>query len=118
MPGFDLSLLLHGQYHDWLIAGLLVSLKLAATTFVFALPLAVVVALLRLAPNAALRALGAVYVEGIRNVPLLAHLLFWYFGAPELLPDALKERLYAGNVEFISAVVALTLYTAAFMAED
>ena len=118
MPHFDLALVLHGQYHDWLIAGLLVSLKLAATTFVFALPLAVAVALLRLAPHAALRALGAVYVEGIRNVPLLAHLLFWYFGAPELLPDAIKERLYAGNFEFIAGVVALTLYTAAYMAED
>jgi polar amino acid transport system permease protein len=118
MPQFDLALVLHGQYHDWLVAGLRLSLELAGVTFVFALPLAIAVALLRLAPNAALRALGAAYVEGIRNVPLLAHLLFWYFGAPELLPDGLKERLYAGNVEFISAVVALTLYTAAFMAED
>ena len=118
MPQFDLALVLHGQYHDWLVAGLRLSLELAGTTFVFALPLAIAVAMLRLAPNAALRALGAAYVEGIRNVPLLAHLLFWYFGAPELLPDGLKQRLYAGNVEFISAVVALTLYTAAFMAED
>jgi len=118
MPQFDLALVLHGQYHDWLVAGLRLSLELAGVTFVFALPLAIAVALLRLAPNAALRALGAAYVEGIRNVPLLAHLLFWYFGAPELLPDGLKEKLYAGNVEFISAVVALTLYTAAFMAED
>ncbi len=118
MPHLDLALVLHGQYHDWLIAGLLLSLELAGTTFVLALPLAIVVALLRLAPNAALRALGATYVEGIRNVPLLAHLLFWYFGAPELLPDDLKQRLYAGNVEFISAVIGLTLYTAAYMAED
>jgi polar amino acid transport system permease protein len=118
MPHFDLALLLHGQYHDWLVAGLRVSLELAGLVFVLALPLGVVVALLRLAPNRALRAVGAVYVEGIRNVPLLAHLLFWYFGAPELLPDALKERLYAGNFEFVAGTVALTLYTAAYMAED
>jgi polar amino acid transport system permease protein len=118
MPHFDLALVLHGQYHDWLVAGLLLSLKLAATTLVLALPLAVVVALLRLAPNRLVGALGAVYVEGIRNVPLIPHLLFWYFGAPELLPDALKERLYAGNAEFVCATIALTLYTAAYMAED
>ena len=118
MPQFDLALVLHGQYHDWLVTGLLLSLKLAGTTFVLALPLAIVVALLRLAPNAALRALGTAYVEGIRNVPLLAHLLFWYFGAPELLPDGLKQRLYAGSVEFICATIALTLYAAAYMAED
>jgi len=118
MPFFDLDLVLHGQYHDWLISGLVVSLELAAVTFAFALPLAVVVALLRLAPLAALRALGTLYVEAIRNVPLLAHMLFWYFGAPELLPVALRERLYAGSFEFVSAAVALTLYTAAYMAED
>jgi polar amino acid transport system permease protein len=118
MSRFDLALLLHGQYHDWLVAGLLVSLRLAAVVFVFALPLAIFVALLRLAPSRLLRAVGVTYVEGIRNVPLLAHLLFWYFGAPELLPDALKERLYAGNFEFVAGAIALTLYTAAYMAED
>jgi polar amino acid transport system permease protein len=118
MPHFDLNLLLHGQYHDWLVSGLLLSLRLAGLTLLFALPLAIVVALLRLAPSAPLRAVGAVYVEGIRNVPLLAHLLFWYFAAPELLPEGLKQWLYAGNVELVSAVVGLTLYIAAYMAED
>lgn len=118
MPRFDFALLLHGQYHDWLVTGLLVSLKLAAVVFMFALPLAIAVALLRLSPLRPVRALGATYVEGIRNVPLLAHLLFWYFGAPELLPDPVKERLYAGNFEFVAGAIALTLYTAAYMAED
>ena len=118
MPGFDLQLLLHGQYHEWLVAGLLVSLKLAGITIACALPLAIGVALLRLSPWRPLQWLGAAYVEGIRNVPLIAHLLFWYFGAPELLPDALKERLYAGSYEFVAAAIALTLYAAAFMAEN
>jgi polar amino acid transport system permease protein len=115
---FDPHLLLHGQYHDWLLQGLLTSLALTGASLVFALPLAVGVALLRLAPAAPLRAAGACYVEGMRNVPLLAHLLFWYFGAPELLPERARQWLYAGNIEFTSAVVALTLYIAAYMAED
>jgi len=121
VPSFDLSLLLHGQYHDWLLNGLGLSLRLAGTTLLFALPLAVVVALLRLAPLAVLRVIGATYVEGIRNIPLLAHLLFWYFGAPELLPEAARQWLYAGHlgsIEVVSAVIALTLYVAAYMAED
>jgi polar amino acid transport system permease protein len=117
MP-FDFSLLLAGPYHAMLVAGLVLSLQLAGITLVLALPLAIAVALLRLAPAAPLRWAGAAFVETIRNVPLLAHMLFWYFGAPELLPEAMKERLYAGNVEALSAVAALTLYTAAFMAED
>jgi polar amino acid transport system permease protein len=119
MPHFDLDLILHGQYHDWLLGGLLVSLELAGTTLVLALPLAILVALLRLAPNTVLRGLGAVYVESIRNVPLLAHLLFWYFGVSSLLPDAVNAKLNeSGKMEFLSATVALTLYTAAYMAED
>jgi polar amino acid transport system permease protein len=65
-----------------------------------------------------LRAFAWTWVEGIRNIPLLAHLLFWYFAAPELLPQPVKEWLYSGNVEFLSAIVALTLYTSAYIAED
>ncbi|MCX7277820.1 MAG: amino acid ABC transporter permease [Burkholderiales bacterium] len=118
MLNFDLNLLLTGQYHDWLLSGLALSLQLAGITLVLALPLGTVVALLRLSPLRVLRGLGWLYVESIRNVPLLAHLLFWYFGAPELLPDQIKEWLYAGNIEALSAIIALTLYTAAYMAED
>jgi polar amino acid transport system permease protein len=118
MPSFDINLLLHGDYRDWLLAGLSTSLQLAAASWLLALPLSLLVALLRLAPAAPLRWLGTLYVEGLRNVPLLAHLLFWYFAAPELLPTRLKEWLYAGNIEFLSAVVALGTYVAAYMAED
>ncbi|MET0312362.1 MAG: amino acid ABC transporter permease [Burkholderiaceae bacterium] len=107
-----------GQYLDWMLAGLRLSLQLAGITLVLALPLGVTIALLRLSPSRALRAFAWTWVEAIRNVPLLAHLLFWYFGAPELLPDAAKEWLYKGNVEAASAVIALTLYTSAYMAED
>jgi polar amino acid transport system permease protein len=115
---FDLSLLLAGQYRDWLLAGLRLSLELTGVALALALPLAFAIALLRLAPALPLRVLGVMYVEGIRNVPLLVQMLFWYFGAPELLPESLRERLNAGNFEALSAIIALTLYTAAFMAED
>lgn len=118
MPNFHLSMLLSGQYHEWLVSGFVMSLKLSALTFVISLPLAIVVALLRLAPFAPLRALGQVYVEAIRNVPLLAHMLFWYFGAPQLLPLAVRSWLYEHNYEAVSALIALVLYTVAYMAED
>ncbi len=118
MAHFDLALLWSGSYHDWLLAGLALSLQLTAISLMFALPLAMAVALARLSPSRALNWLGVAFVEAIRNVPLLAQMLFWYFGAPEMLPTAWKEHLYAGNIEAISAVVALSLYTAAYMAED
>lgn len=118
MPHFDFSLLLTGEFRAWLVQGFVLSLQLTGLTLVFALPLATFVALLRLTPNKLLRRLGFLYVEGVRSVPLLVHLLFWYFAAPELLPAPLKALLYSGPTEVICAVVALTIYTAAYMAED
>ncbi|MCT9812092.1 amino acid ABC transporter permease [Acidovorax sp. Be4] len=118
MPSFDFSLILSGQYHDMLLAGLRLSLQLLAFSLLLSLPLAIVVALMRMSPSAPLRALAATYVEVVRSIPLLAHMLFWYFAAPELLPEAAREWLYAGPVEAICAVMALVTYTAAYMAED
>jgi polar amino acid transport system permease protein len=115
---FDFSLLTSGKYHDWLLHGVAVSLELTVVSLILALPLAVLVALCRLAPAKILNGIAFAFVEAIRNVPLLAHLLFWYFGAPELLPDDIKQWLYEGNIEFVSGVVGLTFYTSAYMAED
>lgn len=121
MPELDFTPLLHGQFLDWLAAGVRLSLTLTVLALVLALPLATGVALARLAPSAPfapLRWLATAFIEAVRNVPLLAHMLFWYFAVPELLPDGLKARPYAGNVEAAAALAALVVYTAAFMAED
>lgn len=118
MPLFDFSIVLSGQYHEMLVGGLWLSLQLFAVSLVTALALALALALLRLSAVTPLRWLGAGFVETVRNVPLLAHMLLWYFGVPELLPDAIKEWLYAQRFEAIAAWIALSLYAAAFMAED
>jgi polar amino acid transport system permease protein len=115
---FDPAILQSGQYHDWLVQGLILSLQLTAASFALALPFGVVIALMRSSHSRALRAIGASIVEGIRNVPLLAHLLFWYFAFPELLPEPLKMALYDSNPEAICAVIALSLYSGVHMAED
>ena len=115
---FDPTILQSGQYHDWLVQGFILSLQLTVVSFVVALPLGVLVALMRTSTVAPLRAVGAVIVESIRNVPLLAHLLFWYFAFPELLSDAAREFLYAHNPEAVCAVIALSLYSGVHMAED
>lgn len=114
----DFSALLQGHYLDWLLAGFVLSLQLTALAALMALPLGIVIALARLSPLKALRGMGATFVEAVRNVPLLAHMLFWYFAAPELLPAAVRDWLHAGSMEFAAALAALVLYTAAYMAED
>ena len=114
----DFSVVLSGEFGEWLLRGFLLSIELTLVTLVLAFPLATGVALLRLSPWKPLRGLGFAYVEGIRNVPLLAHLMFWYFGATQLLPEPTRTWLYEHDAETVCAVIALTLYTAAFMAED
>ncbi|HEY5581542.1 MAG TPA: amino acid ABC transporter permease [Rhodoferax sp.] len=118
MPAFDFSLLAAGPYHDMLVSGLRLSLQLLGVTLLLAVPLAVLVALMRLSTWRVVSAAAWCFVEAIRNVPLLAHMLFWYFGAPELLPEPVREWLYAHNYEAVAAVAALTLYSAAYMSED
>ena len=118
MTTFDVQMLLSGQYHEMLVAGLKMSLQYLFFAFLIALPMGLVIAMFRLSPFKALRWVGASYVEIIRSIPLLAQMLFWYFGVPELLPTAWKEALYAGPVESICAVIALGIYTSAYMAED
>ena len=115
---FDPTILQSGEYHDWLVQGLILSLQLTAASFVLALPFGALVALMRSSPNRVLQSVGAIIVESIRNVPLLAHLLFWYFAFPELLPESAREVLYANNPEVVCAVIALTLYAGVHMAED
>jgi polar amino acid transport system permease protein len=114
----DLSIVLSGQFGEWLLSGFLLSIELTLVTLVLAFPLATVIALLRLSPWKPLRGLGFTFVEGIRNVPLLAHLMFWYFGATQLLPEGARDWLYEHDAETVCAIIALTFYTAAFMAED
>jgi polar amino acid transport system permease protein len=118
MPHIDFSVVLSGEFRGWLLAGFLLSLKLTLLAWLLSLPLATAVALCRLSSVAWLRGIGAAYVEIVRNIPLLVHLLFWYFAMPVLLPDAARDWLNAHDAEFACALIALTLYTASFMAED
>ena len=115
---FDFASVLSGEFGGWLLRGFALSIALTLITLVLAFPLATAVALFRLSSSKFLRGVGVSFVEAIRNVPLLAHFMFWYFAVPELLPEAARAWLYEHGAESICAVAALTLYTAAYMSED
>jgi polar amino acid transport system permease protein len=44
--------------------------------------------------------------------------VFWYFGSYKILPMVVNDWLNTMNFEFAAAVIALTIYTSAFIAED
>ncbi len=115
---FDFSVVTTGQFRAWLLSGFLLSIKLTVVTWALSLPIATTVALCRMSSAMLLRALGTVFVEGIRNIPLLVHMLLWYFAMPELLPEAARNWLYDHDTEAVCAVLALTFYTSSYMAED
>jgi polar amino acid transport system permease protein len=113
--------LLAPRYLGWLLDGWLTTVWTSLLVSAGATALGIVIAAGRSSHRPALlRATGA-YVSLFRNTPLLVQLFFWYFGAPAVLPEAVREWVYAGHVlsfELLSALVGLTLYAAAYVGED
>ena len=115
---FDWSVVTSGLYAEWLWQGLIVTLQLAVLSCVLGFLLGLVVVVARMSPVAPLRWLAQLYLEFIRNTPLVIQIFFWYFGAYEVLPQAVNDWLNQWPFEFVAAVIALTVYTSAFIAED
>lgn len=67
-------------------AGLLNTLRVAVPAATLALLIGMAAGFGRLADNPLLRGLATAFVTGVRNLPLLLHLLAWYFILTDLLP--------------------------------
>ena len=136
---FDASL----PYWRALLAGLVNTLRVVIAGLVGATVLGTLIGTASFSSNGLLRGLARVYVEIIRNIPLLLQLIFWYFVVFLALPngtDAIqlpglvlaKSGLFLGDpqlvngvwqaplrftVEFGALLTGLVVYTAAFIAE-
>ena len=66
--------------------GIINTLKAAVLGVLLATVLGIVVGLARLSSNWLVRNLAGVYIQIIRNVPLLVQLFFWYFAVFQALP--------------------------------
>ena len=91
--GFDISQTLipfsaaGSTYGDAFLVGLLNTLLVAAIGIFFATFLGFVVGIARLSKNWIVAKVAMVYVEVIRNIPLLLQLLFWYIAVLTSLPQ-------------------------------
>ena len=136
---FDASL----PYWRAMLAGLVNTLRVVIAGLVGATVLGSLIGTASFSSNGLLRGLARVYVEVIRNIPLLLQLIFWYFVVFLALPngtDAIqlpglvlaKSGLFLGDpqlvngvwqaplrftVEFGALLTGLVVYTAAFIAE-
>jgi polar amino acid transport system permease protein len=90
-----------------LIAGLLVTFQVSAWGLVLAFLFGLVTALLRMSRSLVSAAVARLYLEVIRNTPLLVQLFFLYFVMAPVL----------GIGRFTSAVLALSLFEGAYASE-
>ena len=130
-------------YWRGLLAGLANTLRVVVLGLIGATVLGTSVGVASFSTNGLLRRLARVYVELIRNIPLLLQLVFWYFVVFLALPNGsaafqlpglvlAKSGLYLGqsellngvwqaplriSVEFAALLTGLVTYTGAFIAE-
>jgi polar amino acid transport system permease protein len=115
---FDWAVVMSGKYFEWLVSGLKVTLQLSLVGIVFSFLIGLLIAVMRMSHIKPVRWTALAYLEFFRNTPLLVQIFFWYFGSYKVLPQAVNEWLTSTNFEFAAAVIALTIYTSAFIAED
>lgn len=101
-----------------LTTGITVTLRLFAGALAGGFVLAMVLTGINLIPSRLVRAVVALYVEYHRNVPTVVQILVWYFGMPEILPEAVRVWINQGNTEFSFALIALSLNVSAYYYED
>jgi glutamate transport system permease protein len=93
---------------DLILEGFGRTLQLAAASGALALVFGTLLAVMRVCPIPPLRWAGATYVTIVRNTPLTLVFIFSTFGLP---------RLEVRFSFFVFAVIALTVYTSAFVCE-
>jgi general L-amino acid transport system permease protein len=137
-------------YGRALVVGLLNTLIVAIVGIVLSTALGITIGAARLSRNWLAARMAALYVEIVRNIPLLLQILFWYFAVLRRLPPPENSFSFAGLIflnnrglyfpdpfslslptlgqfnitdgikivpEFAALTLALSLYTAAFIAE-
>ena len=110
-----------GSYLHYLIVGLGWTLATALAAWVIALTLGAIVGTLRTTSRRWVVRLGNLYVEIFRNVPLIVQMFLWFFVVPELLPQALGDRIKQMPPpwgSYLPAVMCLAIFTSVRVAEQ
>lgn len=115
---FDPISLLTSHYGHLILEGLATTIELATSSWLLAMFLGIILAVIRLTHHKALGALVAAYVEYHRNVPTMVQLIVWYFGIPALFSRDIQIWMGHHHPEFLTATIALGLCQAAYFSED
>ncbi len=126
--GFDISeSIIDYHYGDSYLrafaAGMANTLRAALPAVLGATLIGFLLGICLVARHPLLRGFARVYVDTVRNLPLLVQVLLWYFGLTTLLPES-ANALHLGSALFVSKagislplpVANLTLWTALALA--
>ncbi len=115
---FDWSVLWRAPYGWWLIKGLGLTIMIGLVAWIIALFLGILIGTMRVTPFKSLRFFGTLYVEVLRNIPLLVQMFFWFYAGPMLFGDTLgREINHISGLNVYVAIFGLGLYTASRVAE-
>ncbi len=110
--------LIEGGYGQQFIKGIQFTLVLASASWMLAMVVAIVLAAVRNLGGVWLQRFVTLYVAYHRNVPMLVHVLLWYFGISNLLPLAWQDLALDHGGEVIFAAIAIGLCSSAYFTED
>ena len=113
----DWTVLIEGGVPRLILAGLATTVQLTVYATILALVLGTILALLRNSRFRAIKTVSTWIVDFVRSTPPLVQLLFWYFGASYIFPQATYYWLVQNDLKFSIAIIGLGLYQSAFIAE-
>ena len=105
------------EHYPELLRGYRMTVILTLLSFVMAMLLGAVLALLRTSDFRVLRFVSGAYVEWFRNTPLLVQLFFLFFALPKLELPVFGRPEWFLLSSFQAGLIGLTMYTAAYTAE-
>lgn len=110
--GFDIGerLISYSRSSSYLrafLVGLLNTILVSALGILFATALGMVVGVARLSTNYLVKSTARVYIEIIRNIPLLVLLIFWYTGVLLKLPKITEALILPGPIYFTNRGIAI-----------
>ncbi len=132
--------MLSGEPAQWMWEGFVTTMQISTISLFCAMLLGIVICVFRMTPFKILQWFSLAYTEFFRNTPLLVQIFFWYNASHFVIPEGINDWMndlyywfpgpftmfgheFVGqwmlfNVEFICGVIALTVYTSAFIAEE